>query len=272
MRDEQRTMSESGVPASFLAAGAAALGVPLTEAQLAQFQQYYATLLDWNARMNLTAITAERAVQVRHFLDSLTVAVALLRWEQATSQPSFGYPAVFAAGGAGLADLGAGAGFPGVPLKILWPQMPLLLVESVGKKAQFLQHLAGVLGLRDVAVITGRAEALGQDKRHRGRYDVVTARAVAALPVLAEYGLPLCRVGGVVLAPKKGDLAAETAQAERATPLLGGGPVLPLGFTLPDETEERTVFALPKVRPTPPGYPRRVGLPSQRPLGAAPDC
>src|SRR4051812_46681377 len=114
-----------------LAEGAAALGLPLSAAQLAQFQQYHEMLVEWNARMNLTAILAPDAVQVRHFLDSLTVAVALARWEGRDQNPA-AYPTVFTTGG--LADLGTGAGFPGVPLKILWPQMPLTLVESVGKK------------------------------------------------------------------------------------------------------------------------------------------
>lgn len=249
-----------------LAEGATALGLPLSAAQLEQFQAYYETLVEWNARMNLTAITAPEAVQVRHFLDSLTVAVALLRWERTPPGPA-AYPAVFQPGGAGLADLGAGAGFPGVPLKILWPQMPLTLVESVGKKTTFLTHLVGVLGLAGVEVVTGRAEALGQDKRHRGRYDVVTARAVAALPVLAEYGLPLCRTGGALLAPKKGDISQEVAAATRAAPLLGGGPPRSFAFRLPGEESDRLVFVLPKMRATPPGYPRRVGLPDKKPLG-----
>jgi 16S rRNA (guanine527-N7)-methyltransferase len=249
-----------------LAEGATALGLPLTAAQLEQFQAYYETLVEWNARMNLTAITAPEAVQVRHFLDALTVAAALLRWE-GRPPGAAGYPALFQAAGAGLADLGAGAGFPGVPLKILWPQMPLTLVESVGKKTAFLTHLAGVLGLSGVAVVTGRAEALGQDKAHRGRYDVVTARAVAALPVLAEYGLPLCRVGGVLLAPKKGDISQEVVAATRAAPLLGGGPPQSFPFRLPGDDTDRLVFVLPKVRATPPGYPRRVGLPDKKPLG-----
>src|SRR4051794_10662708 len=119
---------------SVLSTGAAALGLPLTEGQLTRFGRYYETLVEWNARMNLTAITEPAAVAVRHFLDSLTVAAALLRWEQGTDRPMFGYPAIFTPDGRGLIDLGTGAGFPGMPLKILWPQVPLTLVESVGKK------------------------------------------------------------------------------------------------------------------------------------------
>jgi 16S rRNA (guanine527-N7)-methyltransferase len=249
-----------------LAAGATALGLPLSAALLQQFQTYYESLVELYARMNLTSIIELEAVQVRHFLDALTVAAALLRWEG--TPPSLGaYPAVFGAGGAGLADLGAGAGFPGVPIKILWPQMPLTLVESVGKKTTFLTHLADVLGLAGVEIVTGRAEALGQDKRHRGRYDVVTARAVAALPVLAEYGLPLCRVGGVLLAPKKGDISQEVVAATRAAPLVGGGTPQAFAFRLPGDETDRQVYVLPKVRATPAGYPRRVGLPDKKPLG-----
>jgi 16S rRNA (guanine527-N7)-methyltransferase len=250
-----------------LAEGVAGLGLPLSAVQLGQFQAYYATLVEWNARMNLTGITAPEAVQVRHFLDSLTVAAALQRWEGSAVAPA-NYPAVFGTGGAGLADLGTGAGFPGVPLKILWPQMPLTLVESVGKKTTFLAHLVGVLGLTGVEIVTGRAEALGQDKRHRGRYDVVTARAVAALPVLAEYGLPLCRIGGVLLAPKKGDISQEVDAATQGVPLVGGSAPQSYTFRLPGEDADRLVFALPKVRATPPGYPRRVGLPDKKPLGS----
>jgi 16S rRNA (guanine527-N7)-methyltransferase len=120
-------------------------------------------------------------------------------------------------------------------------------------------------------VLTGRAEALGQERGRRAAYDVVTARAVAALPVLAEYGLPLCRVGGVTLAPKKGALDAEIAAARRALPRLGGRDLSLFRYTLPGEDEARCVVRMPKVAPTPSGYPRRVGLPAARPLGAAPE-
>jgi 16S rRNA (guanine527-N7)-methyltransferase len=125
--------------------------------------------------------------------------------------------------------------------------------------------VAESLGLRDVTVLTGRAVALGQDRAHRAAYDVATARAVAALPVLAEYGLPLCRVGGIMFAPKKGDVAPEIAQVERALPKLGGATVSRYRYTLPGEPDERLVVGMPKVAPTPSGYPRRVGLPDKRP-------
>jgi len=235
-----------------LAEGATALGLPLTGAQLAQFQAYYEMLADWNTRVNLTAITDPVGVQTRHFLDALAVAAAL--------------PAP-TEGNARLIDLGTGAGLPGLPLKILWPGIGLTLVDSVGKKTVFLRAVVETLGLVGVTVLTTRAEELGHDRAHRAAYDVVTARGVAALSVLAEYGLPLCRVGGMMLAPKKGDLAAELATAARAMPKLGGGEISLYRYALPGETKGRVVVRLPKAGPTPSGYPRRVGLPSSRPLG-----
>ena len=191
-----------------LAAGAAALGLPLSRAQLAQFATYTALLLDWNTRVNLTGITDPVLVQTRHFVDSLAAGAALLDG----AGDGVAMPALLGTG-RGLIDLGTGAGLPGLALKILWPDLELTLVDSIGKKTLFLQAAVAALGLRGVTVLTARAEALGQEREHRAAYGVATARAVAPLAVLAEYGLPLCRVGGKVLAPKKGDLAAELAGA-----------------------------------------------------------
>ena len=247
-----------------LAAGAAALGLPLDAGQLVRFAAYADLLREWNTRANLTAITDPALVQTRHFVDSLAVGAALLAQVGGTAGSAL--PAIFA-GGRGLIDLGTGAGFPGLPLKILWPDLPVTLVDSIGKKTAFLLAAAETLDLRDVTVLTGRAEALGQDRAHRAAYDVATARAVAALPVLAEYGLPLCRVGGIMFAPKKGDMDAEIAQVEQALPKLGGATVSRYRYVLPGESEERLVVGMPKVAPTPSGYPRRVGLPNKRPLG-----
>ncbi|HMA38071.1 MAG TPA: 16S rRNA (guanine(527)-N(7))-methyltransferase RsmG [Chloroflexia bacterium] len=248
-----------------LAAGATALGLPLTPGQLAQFEAYYRMLVDWNTRVNLTAIVDPVGVQLRHFVDSLAVAAALLRVAGGPGRAG-ALPPIFTRG-RGLIDLGTGGGFPGLPLKILWPALPLTLVDSVGKKTAFLQAAAAALGMAGVTVLTGRAEALGQTQGHRAAYDVATARAVAALPVLAEYGLPLCRVGGLVLASKKGDLAAELAQARKVLPQLGGGALSLYHYRLAAADEDRLVVGLPKVAPTPDGYPRRVGLPAKQPLG-----
>jgi 16S rRNA (guanine527-N7)-methyltransferase len=240
-----------------LIAGARQLGFELSDRQVQQFQFYFETLVDWNSRMNLTAITDLEGVQVRHFLDSLTVGAALV--EELRGVPPEGFK---------LADIGTGAGFPGVPLKILWPQIGLVLADSVGKKTTFLKALCGVLGLEGVEVYTARAEEMGQDHQHRERYNAVTARAVASLPVLCEYCLPLARVGGRFLAPKKGDISQEVAETKRASLVLGGDSPCLRPFTLPGEDEERIVVAIKKVKVTPAGYPRRVGLAKSKPLGA----
>ena len=249
---------------STLAEGALRFGFTLMEHQLDQFQRYYEMLVDWNSRMNLTAITDYEAVQVRHFLDSLSVGAVWLNL-LATEGENPQAPPV----GTSLADIGTGAGFPGVPLKILWPHIRLTVADSIGKKTSFLTALCKELGLEEVEVVTARAEELGQDKRHRERYDAVTARAVASLPVLCEYCLPLAKVDGVMLAPKKGDISLELREAERASKLLGGGQPQTHEVTLPGEEESRVVVAIRKEKPTPPGYPRRVGLAKQKPLGSS---
>ncbi len=244
-----------------LAQGAQQMGFTLSASQLEQFQLYYEMLTDWNSRINLTSITEYEEVQRRHFLDSLTVGATLRAELQGIADgaaPPSGYKVV---------DVGTGAGFPGVPLKILWPQIALTLSDSVGKKTIFLRELTDALGLRGVKVATARAEELGRDKAQREQYDLALARAVAALPVLCEYCLPLVRVGGRLLAPKKGDISQELAQAERAAPVLGGTVAEQHSFLLPGEEEKRTVVVVRKLSPTPPGYPRRVGLPKLRPLG-----
>lgn len=247
-----------------LTEGAQRLGFTLNSRQLEQFQLYYSTLVDWNSRINLTAITDYEGVQVRHFLDSLTVGVALLAELRGAGQSKVDAPPA----GYRVIDIGTGAGFPGVPLKILWPHLHLTLNDSIGKKTNFLSELARVLGLQSVAVVTARAEELGLDKAHRGRYDAVTARAVSALPVLCEYCLPLIRVGGWMLAPKKGDIYLELKEARVAAKVLGGELRRSHEFLLPGDEEARIVVCVRKVAATPPGYPRRVGLAKARPLGS----
>ena len=174
------------------AAQAAALGAPLLPSQVVQFAAYEALLLEWNERIALTAIREPGHLRVRHFLDALSCAAATGPLD-----------------GQSLIDIGSGAGFPGLPLKILYPDLRLTLVDSVAKKARFLGLVAAELGLREVTVIAKRAEVLGQDPIHREQYDWATARAVAELRVLAELLLPLCRVGGRVLAQKGGSAAEE---------------------------------------------------------------
>lgn len=230
-----------------LAETSASWGLALSDAQLDQFQVYADELRRWNERVNLTAISDPVQIAVRHFLDALRCALV---WGNAP---------------ASLIDIGTGAGFPGLPLKLLRPTLTLTLVESVAKKAAFLEHLVALLGLTHVTIIVGRAEAIGRDPTHRERYDVATARAVAELRVLAEYCLPLCRVGGRFLAPKGERVADEAAQAERAIGLLGGALLAVAPVALPG-VEPRTIVVVEKVAPTPLAYPRAVGVPSRRPL------
>ena len=250
-------MTENAPTLYLLAEGAGKLGFELTEREMEQFSLYYATLVDWNSRINLTGITDPEVVQVRHFLDSLTVGAALLAEMSAKH-----LPADFS-----LIDVGTGAGFPGVPLKIMWPGLKLTLADSTGKKTAFLKELVGVLGLQGVQIVTARVEELGIDKSHREKYSAVTARAVASLPVLCEYCLPLAKVGGFVLAPKKGDISLELKAGAEASRLLGGGEPRLHRFVLRGETEERVVVVIKKAKHTPPGYPRRVGLAKSKPLG-----
>lgn len=233
--------------AQLLADTAAAWGFPLDEVQRAQFDIYADELLAWNSHTNLTAIRSREDVYVRHFLDSLVLAQ---HWGDAP---------------ASLVDIGSGAGFPGLPLKILRPQIKLLLLDSVAKKTAFLAHVVDRLGLGGVRVLTGRAEELGRDPGERERHDLVTGRAVADLRVLVEYGLPLVRVGGRLLAPKGAGAAEEARAAARAVESLGGAIAGVAPVAIPG-LEQRFLVVVEKVRPTDPRYPRAVGLPARKPL------
>lgn len=219
----------------------------LDRRQIEQFARYSAELRAWNTRVNLTSITDEREIILRHFLDSLRCA---LSWGDTPSR---------------LVDVGSGAGFPGLPLKILRPELHVILVESVGKKAAFLEHVVAALDLRDVAVVTARAEIVGHNPQHREQYDVVTARAVAELATLAEYCLPLCRIGGRVLAPKGRDVDDEVARARIVIARLGGQVIGVEPVEIPG-VEPRTLVVIAKIAPTPAAYPRAVGIPAKRPI------
>lgn len=224
-----------------------AWGIVPDDARIATLVAYGVEMLSWNERVNLTRITAPRDIVVRHFLDSLACVTA------------FDHPPE------SLADIGTGAGFPGIPLKIFWPDMRLMLSDSVGKKTAFVSHVVDTLALNDVTVVTARAEALGRDARYRERFEAVAARAVAALDVLCEYTLPLCAVGGRLVAPKGVDGAREAEAAGRAIGKLGGKLSGVLPVTLPG-IEPRTLVVVDKLRPTPPDLPRAPGLPGKRPL------
>ena len=228
---------------------ASQLGVPLTAVQLDQFAHYQALLLQWNERMNLTAVRQPTQIQIRHFLDSLSCL-------QVTGNLN----------GQSLIDVGTGAGFPGLPLKIIFPQLKLTLVESVAKKGQFLQAVADELSLSQVQILSERAEQLGQLPQHREQYDWAVARAVAELRILVEYLLPFCRVGGKMLAQKGPGAAEEMKDSRRAIKLLGGNEPEFSTVHLPEREQTHYLITITKVAPTPGKYPRRIGVPGKRPL------
>jgi 16S rRNA (guanine527-N7)-methyltransferase len=223
--------------------------IHLTGRQVIALITYEKELMEWNQKFNLTAIRDVESIRIKHFLDSFSCVLA---WK---ANPP-----------ARLIDVGTGAGFPGIPLKILYPNMKLTLVESVGKKAMFCQHIVRILGLENVDVVKSRAEDLGQDPKHRECYDWGIARAVAKLNVLGEYLIPLVKIGGRILAQKGESGPAEAQSAEGAMKLLGGkmGQLIPVH--LPGVVEDRYLVVVDKVAATPPKYPRKPGIPSKQPL------
>jgi 16S rRNA (guanine527-N7)-methyltransferase len=223
--------------------------VHLTGRQVLSLITYERELMDWNQKFNLTAIRDQESIRTKHFLDSLSCVQA---WQ--AHPPSR------------LVDVGTGAGFPGIPLKIIYPGMKITLVESVGKKAMFCQHIVRVLGLENVEVIQARAEDLGQKAEHREKYDWAVARAVAQMNVLVEYLLPLVKIGGTVLAQKGESAPAEVQEAEKGMKLLGGKLKQLLPVNLPGVADDRYLVLIDKVAATPPKYPRRAGFLAKTPL------
>jgi 16S rRNA (guanine527-N7)-methyltransferase len=223
--------------------------ISLTQRQVNGLLTYERELMEWNRKFNLTALRDEESIRTKHYLDSFSCVLA---WKG--SPPSR------------LIDVGTGAGFPGLPLKILYPGMCLTLVESVGKKAMFCQHMVRVLGLDRVDVIQARAEDLGQNPLHRESYDWAVARAVAKLSVLSEYLLPLVKVGGTMLAQKGESGPAEAQVAEPAMRLLGGSLKNIIPVNLPGVVDDRFLVLVEKSAATPPRYPRKPGIPAKQPL------
>ncbi|MFQ5924471.1 MAG: 16S rRNA (guanine(527)-N(7))-methyltransferase RsmG [Dehalococcoidia bacterium] len=238
-----------------LIAGAKRLGLSLTAQQVGKFEVYYEELIRWNKRVNLTAIVDYEEVQAKHFLDSLTIALALK-----DMPPSFR-----------LLDVGSGAGVPGVPLKIIFSNISLTLLDSVRKKTDFLDHLVARLDLEGVEILTGRAEDLAREGRYREQFDLVLSRGVAPLPTLVELALPFCTLGGSFIAQKKGEIEREVEEAMGAIHILGGRlrevkriELAPIG-----SGEERSLVIIDKLIATPNRYPRRAGIPQKRPLIAS---
>ena len=223
--------------------------VHLTGRQVMALITYERELLDWNQKFNLTAIRDTESIRTKHFLDSFSCVLA---WG---ANPPYR-----------LIDVGTGAGFPGLPLKILYPGMKLTLVESVGKKAMFCEHMVRMLGLENVEVIKGRAEEIGQLPAHREKYDWAVARAVANMNVLSEYLLPLVKVGGTMIAQKSESGPAEAQSAEKAMKLLGGKLKQVIPVNLPGVADDRYLVLVDKSAATPPRYPRKAGMPAKQPL------
>lgn len=243
------------------------LGLCLTAKHLADFQLYYEELTSWNRRFNLTAIAGARDVQIKHFLDSLTCLLALPAERNAGALPMPDkIPISPTWQPLRCIDVGSGAGFPGLPLKIIRPELQLTLLEAAEKKTAFLRHIVERLGLEGVEVVTARAEEAGHDPRYREQYDVALARAVARMPTLAEYCLPFCKVGGRFVAQKGAAIQAELESAEAALAILGGQLQEVKRIHIPEIDQYRSLINILKVRPTPAEYPRRVGVPAKRPL------
>lgn len=224
-------------------------GIPLSSIQLEQFEQYFRLLVEWNEKMNLTGITERDAVYEKHFYDSVSLSFY-------TKMDSVRK----------LADIGSGAGFPSIPLKICFPHLQIMIVDSLNKRIQFLTHLTEQLGLNDVLCLHGRAEDVAQLQEHRDSYDLVTARAVARLNVLNEFCLPFVKKGGIFAAMKGSQSDEEAREAAFSLKELKGKIKSQHQLSLPNEQSERHIILIQKLDSTPRKYPRKAGTPIKQPL------
>jgi 16S rRNA (guanine527-N7)-methyltransferase len=232
--------------------GAAKLGLRLDQQHLIKFELYYQELIEWNRRINLTTITDYDSVQINHFLDSLTVTLGFSDLTELSQYK--------------IIDVGTGAGLPGIPLKILFRDINLTLLESINKKGEFLKHLVEVLDLDGIAIETNRAETTAHEIEYREMFDVVLCRALAQLPALVELTLPFCKIGGYIIAHKKGDIDQELANSSRALHILGGVLQEVVNIDLDEYQDKRQLVIIKKEFSTPQKYPRRPGLPVKRPI------
>ena len=238
-------------PETFIAQ-CAAHGLVLNDQQIAKFERYFQLLVEWNEKMTLTAITQREEVYLKHFYDCLMVL-----W----NMPLEDYALQ-------LCDVGAGAGFPSIPLKIAHPELQVTIVDSLQKRLTFIEHLAEELGLEGVSCVHGRAEDVGQNPAYRGQFDIVTARAVASLNVLAEYCLPLVKIGGQFLALKAQKSDQELEEARAAISILGAKLIKVTEDQLPVEAADRRYILIQKTKETPNKYPRKAGKPAKNPIKA----
>ena len=224
-------------------------GITLSLEQLEQFERYFQLLVEWNEKMNLTGITEKNQVYEKHFYDSVT--------------PAFYYD--FSSANT-LIDVGSGAGFPGIPLKICFPHIQLTILDSLNKRLTFLQEVINELRLEQVYLVHSRAEDAGQNPIYREKFDMVTARAVARLSVLSEFCLPFARVGGTFLVMKGLQSEEELNEAKKGIQVLGGKLKIMNTFTLPVEEAERNIVEIRKEKKTPKIYPRKAGIPAKNPI------
>jgi len=233
--------------------GACHLEIELNARQVKQFELYYQKLVEWNKQVNLTAITGYQEAQVKHLLDSISVISALTREE--INKADFS-----------IIDIGTGAGFPGLPLKILLEEPRVVLVDSTAKKVAFLQYITQELELGGVEIVRGRAEEIAHLPLYRQQFDLVVSRAVATLPALVELALPFCRLGGKFVAQKKGDVGQEMRKATGAIEAMGGKLNQAKRIELKELSDERYLIIIDKICFTPEKYPRRPGVPMRRPI------
>ena len=230
------------------------ISVPLSAEEIRSFQVYATMLKEKNKVMNLTAVDDDKGIAMKHFIDSLTLCPYIRDEEAKAKKDKLTF-----------IDVGTGAGFPGLPVKISCPELSVTLMDSLDKRLKFLDEVITALDLKDCVTVHSRAEDAGRNKKFREKYDIVTARAVARLSVLAEYCLPLVKVGGVFLA-MKAHSEEEEKEAGKAIALLGGTIEKTDSFTLPGSDMERSIIVVRKIRPTPARFPRKAGTPSKTPI------
>ena len=229
--------------------GCQLLNLSITEKQEEQFMQYYELLVEWNKVMNLTGIKGIDEVMRKHFLDSLSIVKAIEKKDMLR-----------------VLDLGTGAGFPGIPLKIMFPEWDIVLLDSLNKRIKFLNEVIGQLGLQKISTIHGRAEDFARKEEYREKFDLVVSRAVANLSSLSEYCLPYVKQQGIFVSYKASDVEEEVREAKKAVTVLGGNLEKTVEFQLPDTDIDRTLLVIQKIKKTPGKYPRKAGLPSKEPI------
>ena len=225
------------------------LSIVLNDKQIQQFEQYYNILVEWNKVMNLTAITEYEEVVEKHFLDSLTIVNAIHVEKIET-----------------LIDVGTGAGFPGIPLKIAFPHLKVTLLDSLNKRIKFLNEVIDLLELNDIKAIHGRAEDYAKQAEYREQYDICVSRAVANLATLSEYCLPYVKVDGLFVPYKSGEIDEELKSSEKAVSILGGKVEEVVKFQLPGTDIGRSFVKIHKIKETKKKYPRKAGMPTKKPL------